>query len=423
MNRFGFSLLTLLVATTMAVGQPSPTLPMPSALPTPPPTGPDEIIVPARAPFSLFEAFHPVSRCFVTGEAEYLLWFVKGDRPTISIASSGTDTSHLADTDSSIGPLSGGRLTLGFWQYDNNPWLRDGVVRTLGLETRFFFVGIPGVDVNTDGPPTLTRPFFDLNNRADSSFLVASPGVATGSISGHAQLGIWGAEANVWKNVYCETPGTICIVDLMAGLRYLNANSEVEINSTSEFNNNIAAGSPFASFAGNRLQVNDSFSVHNNFVGGQVGISVKSWLEEFATVEGSFRLAVGTTRQDLTINGSQVRTFANGTTANYEGGLLALPSNIGTRHNYVFSQIPEGNLKFLVPMGKQITLSAGFTAMYWNHVARAVNQIDRGLDITQIPNFPGSAAASSSGLGRPAALFQQSDLWLLGISFGIEYHW
>ena len=100
-----------------------------------------------------------------------------------------------------------------------------------------------------------------------------------------------------------------------------------------------------------------------------------------------------------------------------------MPSNIGTRHNFEFSQIPEAQFRALWPISKQLTLSLGFSALYWNRVIRAADQVDGTVDITQIPNFPGAAGATPTGLARPAAQFNQSDVWLLGISFGVEYRW
>ena len=90
----------------------------------------------------------------------------------------------------------------------------------------------------------------------------------------------------------------------------------------------------------------------------------------------SLRAAFGTTQQEVTIAGSQERTLASGATATSVGGVLALPSNIGTRHNFKFTQVPEINLKAVWPIGNQLTLSAGFTALYWNRVVRAADQIE-----------------------------------------------
>src|SRR5205807_1838370 len=201
-------------------------------------------------------------------------------------------------------------------------------------------------------------------------------------------------------------------------------NSELDISSVSSFSPTIAAGSAFAPFAGNQLRVTDSFTTHNNFYGGQVGIKVKSFqVFDVCTLEGSMRIALGNNSEDVAVSGSQLRFFANGTTAASSGGLLALPSNIGSHHLNKFAQVPEAELKLIYPVGNHLRLSLGFSALYWNNLVRASNQIDRAIDITQIPNNPLAAGAIPTGLARPSVPFTQSDLWLLGINFGVECRW
>jgi hypothetical protein len=419
----------------LAVAQISPIIPpvppLPKLLPMPAPA-PSAVETPNFADetlTSLFDNLNHRGHFLVAAEGEYLLWFVKGNNATVPIATAGilgsgnTITSQLGDNDSSKGPTSGGRFTLGYWQFDDNPWAAQGTLRTFGIEARVFLVGNVAANVTADAAPDLFRPFYDLNDQVASGFPVSVPGLMAGEISAHGQFSMWGAEANVWKNAYYDKPGTTYAIDLMAGVRYLNADSELDINSLSTFSDTIPKTSPYASFAGNRLQVSDSFNMHNDFYGGQIGIGLKSWLIDCLTFEGSLRVAFGDTVQDATIAGSQVRTFANGTTAVSTGGLLALPSNIGTRHNSEFTQIPELQFKANCSVSKQITLSVGFTALYWNRVLRAPNQVDSTIDITQIPNFPTAAGVAPTGLGHPNLPFQQTDLWMLGISVGLEYRW
>jgi hypothetical protein len=362
-------------------------------------------------------------------QPEYMLWFVKGSRANFPISSAGvlglpdSTVSELADTQVGRGPVSGGRLTFGYWEFEKNPWIPERSIRILGSEMRLFFVPSRSVDFIADTAPELARPFFDVNNRMDSVFLVASPGIATGSIIGRAQVNIWGAEVNVWRNLYYDKPGTTVAIDLMAGFRFLNGNSELDVKSISVFNQTIAAGSPFAPFAGNRLEVMDSFTTRNYFYGGQLGIKGQGWFLEYLRVEGSFRVALGNTAQDVLIAGSQVRTFADGRTAVSNAGLFALASNIGNHHTNKFSQVPEGDLKVFCPVGDRLTFSLGFSALYWNRVLRAVDQVDRSLDITHIPNFPAAAGATPTGLGRPGVPSGNSDLWVLGLSLGVEVKW
>ena len=333
-----------------------------------------------------------------------------------------TRLGDLSGVENAKGPVSGGRFTFGYWQTEDNPWVPGGI-RDRGGEARFFFVGSRSGDISTTVPATLFRPFFDLNDRTILGFLVASPGIATGGINAHAQIDMWGAEANFWKNVYFNKPGTTTSIDVMAGFRYLNSNTGVEINSVSAFSPTIPAG-PFVPFAGNQLSVLDSFATHNNFYGGQVGIKAKTWFaDNLMSLEGSFRVALGTTSEDLTIAGSQVRTFANGTTAVSNGGLLALPSNIGNHHMSQFAQVPELEFKFVYPVGNHLEFSTSVSALYWSKVLRAADQIDRSIDVTQIPNFPLTPGATPTGLTAPGVPFTQSALWVVGISLGVEVKW
>jgi hypothetical protein len=154
-----------------------------------------------------------------------------------------------------------------------------------------------------------------------------------------------------------------------------------------------------------------------------VGIATKCWPLPQLSVEFDFKLAMGATNEELSIAGSQLRTFANSSTASYTGGLLALPSNIGQYNRDVFAQVPELDLKIAYEATKHLSLSVGFSTLYWNRIARAGEQIDREVDITQIPNFPLAAGSEPTGLGRPGVPFTQSDLWVMGISLGVEVKW
>jgi hypothetical protein len=429
-KRLVASLAGILIAANCAFAQDLQAQPVPADEPAPAPYA--GVAEPAGSvadgPLSsIFGGFAPERRGIITAEAEFMLWFVSNAGQTLAISAAdilgATNIGDLSGVENGKGPVSGGRFTFGYWQTEDNPWVPGGI-RDRGGEARFFFVGSRSGDISTTVPPTLFRPFFDLNDRTILGFLVASPGIATGGINAHAQIDMWGAEANFWKNVYYNKPGTTTSIDVMAGFRYLNSNTAVDINSISAFSPTIPAGTTFAAFAGNQLSVLDSFATHNNFYGGQVGIKAKTWFaDNLMSLEGSFRVALGTTSEDLTIAGSQIRTFANGTTAVSNGGLLALPSNIGNHHTSQFAQVPELEFKFVYPVGNHLEFSTSVSALYWSKVLRAADQIDRSIDITQIPNFPLAAGATPTGLTAPGVPFTQSALWIVGLSLGVEVKW
>jgi hypothetical protein len=359
-------------------------------------------------------------------DAEYLLWWFGNphDERAIGTAGLGGATlGSLGDADHfRRQPDSGGRFSVGYWQIMDNPWVRCGI-RDWGVEADLFFMAHRSLEFSDGTSPNIVRPFFDLNNRVDSGFIVAAPGLATGGISARAQSNLWGGEINFIKNVYFDYPGTSCSASVLAGFRYLSLDDQLNINSISVFNSNLAAFPAFAPFAGNTLQVADSFSARNHFYGGQIGVSARYWPIEKVSMEVAIKLALGMTSEELEIGGSQLRTLPDGTRTASSGGLLALPSNIGDHTISRFTQVPEVDFKFRCPLNCHCAFTTGVECFYWSRVIRPGEQIDRQLDITQIPNFPGAAAATPTGLNQPGVSFHQSHLVGIGFNFGVEFVW
>jgi hypothetical protein len=366
-----------------------------------------------------------------TVDPQYVLWFRGHTQDTIGVANNGvvlnqqgtTILGQVGNTELAQRDMaSGGRLALGYWQVQKNQWIPGGI-RDLGAEATFFFVAQRSGKFVDDTSFNIIRPFFDVNNRQTSAFVVASPGLATGSLEADAQASFWGAEANVWKTICYDYPGTYWSFNVMAGFRFLNLEERLNINSISVFNQNLAAFPTFLPFAGNTLQVSDSFATHNHFYGGQLGIGGKWWPLEGACLDFGLKLALGATAEDLDIAGSQLRTLANSAKITSPAGVLALPSNIGNHHINKLAQVPEADVKLSVPLMSCLTLSTGFSVLYWNRVLRPALQVDRAIDISQIPNFPPAAAAVPTGLNQPGVPFHQSDLLLFGFSIGLEFNW
>jgi hypothetical protein len=54
---------------------------------------------------------------------------------------------------------------------------------------------------------------------------------------------------------------------------------------------------------------------------------------------------------------------------------------------------------------------------------RPTDQINRVIDITQIPNYPPATRVTPTGLNQPTVPFNQTDVWLLGGTLGFEIIW
>src|SRR5262249_27996675 len=218
-----------------------------------------------------------------------------------------------------------------------------------------FFLGQRTISALSGPAPVLLRPFFDVNNGINNAVVVSFPGLARGELSALAKYQLWGAEANAWCNVCGEGPGQILRAGLIAGFRYADLTGLVQFNQSTQFATNLAGFPAFLPFAGSRQEVFDSFSDRNQYYGAQVGIRVRSLFDwgEFST---TVKYGIGTTHERLTVNGGQVLTAPSGAQTTSVGGLLALPSNIGTRSQNSFAQFPEAHLSIAVRLSRYITI-------------------------------------------------------------------
>ncbi len=212
----------------------------------------------------------------------------------------------------------------------------------------------------------------------------------------------------------------------MIGLRYLNLYDAFQVNTDTQFLP-LAKLAPaflptYAALADNRLTGQDSFTVRNQFFGGQIGTRANLIFDRFI-VSGYFQLGIGGTNEQIDIQGSQVRTFASGATVTSPGALYALPSNIGMHSHNEFTLVPEFGATLTIPVNEYLSFGVTFTTLYWSRVLRAADQIDTAINITQIPSFPGAAAATPISGNHPGVQFNQSDLWLMGAMLTAQVRW
>jgi hypothetical protein len=342
---------------------------------------------------------------------EYLLWWIKSSQvpPLITtgpVASGGVigapGTIVLFGGDIDNEPRSGGRFRVGYWFDDDHCW---------GIESRTFFLANRSVNfgAGSDQFPFLARPFFEVNTGMESAEITAAPGLATGIVSVNSFSRMWGTEANLRRNIW---EGCCLRWDLLAGFRYLSLREGISINEM------IQAAPTAPMFAGDTIQVLDQFNTRNQFYGGQLG-SLMEFRRNRLTLDFDFRLGLGNTHQVVDIRGNQLITTPTGSTSLFEGGLLALPSNIGSFSRDHFAVVPEVGLTLGLQVTPRIKLLLGYTFLYWSNVVRPGNQIDRVIDISQVPNT--GLIVPSAGLTRPAVLFKSTDFWAQGLSFGMEF--
>jgi hypothetical protein len=127
------------------------------------------------------------------------------------------------------------------------------------------------------------------------------------------------------------------------------------------------------------------------------------------------KVALGANRREVSINGDTVLSFPDGTRNVFTGGLLALPSNIGTFSSTEFAVVPELGVSVAYQLTDCVRIGCGYTFLYINHVVRPGQEIDLGVNTTQPPLGNGLV-----GPARPAVSFNNTDFWAQGINFIFE---
>jgi hypothetical protein len=162
--------------------------------------------------------------------------------------------------------------------------------------------------------------------------------------------------------------------------------------------------------------ITDSFATRNEFNGAEVGFVLDARKARW-TAELMGRIAIGGNRQTVRINGQTIITGSEGDDGTYEGGLLALPTNIGTYNRSTFAVIPQLNANIGYNLTCRLRVIVGYTLVYWSSVVRAGDQIDLDVNETFIPR----AFDEPEGPPRPAFAWQNTDFWAHGLNVGLDY--
>ena len=164
----------------------------------------------------------------------------------------------------------------------------------------------------------------------------------------------------------------------------------------------------------------DRFETRNQFNGFDIGWMYRR-THGFWTYDCLVRMAIGNTRQTVTINGQTTINDPTSTPAvqTLPGGLLTQTSNIGLFRQNEFTVVPEFNANIGYQLTDHLRMMLGYTFIYWSNVVRPGEHISRDLN----PNLLPPPADPLTGAQRPAFAFDTTDYWAQGISFGGEYRW
>jgi hypothetical protein len=230
---------------------------------------------------------------------------------------------------------------------------------------------------------------------------------AAGSIAVGASSNLYGFEANAVLNEFRY--GNFK-ADCLLGLRSLHLHETLGIAEVV----NVAPGSGTA-FDGTSGIARDQFNVRNQFYGGQIGGRLDYPIERvvFSTV---VKVALGDTHQTLNVAGfSQI-----GARPVQRGGLLALPSNIGTFSRDGFSVVPDLAFTLGYQITRTVRATFGYTFLYWSNVIRSTQQVSLAINPTQIPTNPVTSGQLSGAALPLPGIHNESNFWAQGMTFGID---
>ena len=360
---------------------------------------------------------HPVdcvaSSCTLNlwGRAEYLLWWTSGmDVPKLATTSPdgtpmnqagvlGQPGTTLLFGNEGLNDQSrlGGRFTLGTWLDSCHCKGLEASYLTLDGETQSF-------SASNNDFSILARPFLNVQSNAQDARQIAFPAETSGSLDIQASTGFEAFEL-LYGVTGTNVPGQR--VTCLLGYRFAELEDRARIAESTL----ALAGA----IAGTTFDLVDDFNTRNTFHGAQLGIVFAGERNACWSWEALAKLALGTAKSRASVFGETTTTTAGGVATTTQAGLLAQSTNIGTFERTNFSTVSELGVTLRRHFQCGASALFGYSFLYWSDVARAGDQIDLGINPSQIP--PGILVGSA----RPALTFEKTNFWAQGLRFGLEY--
>jgi hypothetical protein len=395
------------------------------------------------------------SRPIVYLRGQYLSWWMDGmELPPLVIADPVDDTFQNAEiiygSEKALEQgRNGGRVIVGYWLDDYGHWAvegeyagletlrdqfsagsRDGLIPDVSIGRPFINVA----DANLDADAAIELPRGPAVEEVDTTNL---DGVVTVDLDSQFQTagvrfrhGLCCSSApaddcaDCTLGVGCADPilggcglwnpqAGVRRIDALMGFRWAQLDEGLSVTEDLV----VRQAAPATTFL-----LQDRFSTSNEFFGPELGF-LWEWEHQRWSVEFLHKLAVGNVRQRVDIDGSTLRDRGQPTQSLAPGGLLALPSNIGTYTRDQFGVMPELGVTIGYLVTDRLRFTCGYTLIYWSNVVRPGSQIDPILDVTQVPSFEAPATPGASPAVVPHFVFQETGLWIQGISAGFDYRW
>ena len=346
---------------------------------------------------------------------EYLMWWNRDadlpalattspantPRPQAGVLGAPTTSILFGDDDVTNGMHSGGRFTAGIWSDD---------CQEVGFEAVYLFLNRAEsvFAADSQSTPILARPFFNVTSNQQDAVLVAYPGQSAGSITIRDGTRMWTGELLMRRALAREKTRDL---DWLIGYRYARMDESLTADQSITITNPIGVipvGTVFTAF--------DRFATRNDFHGAEIGAETRAYRGNW-TVNLAAKVAFGDTRSRVDIAGNSVVAIPNNAPVGSAGGVLAQPTNIGQFHRNMFTMLPEFDARIDCHLTSNLSLTCGYTFLYWSRLARPQDQIDTNLNPTQF------SGGQLTGTAAPIHRFTSVDFWAQGVSFGVDYQY
>ncbi len=350
--------------------------------------------------------------------ADYLAWSLDGTRVPALVTTSpvgttqanagvlGVSGTSVLMGDESIGNdvRSGGRVEFGGWLVSRNLGWHIGYFGLDDSNDRFQF--------DSNGSSILARPFFSVNSTAtgENASLIAFPGQADGNVGIASTTSLDGVELMFHRMLASDRSKQL---QLVGGLQYNTLNDDITIT---DFRRASVASTGVA--IGTTVSQRDQFQADNRFSGAALGILGSSHRGPM-TIDFGMQMALGNNHSQVRVHGSTTTSVPVTSLASEvvttPGGLLAQRTNIGDFEQDAFAVLPQLHADLGFYVTPELRLMLGYRFLYWSQIARAGEQMDTHLNLSQ------NNTTGLRGEVRPTVDFKFTDFWAQGINVGLDY--
>jgi hypothetical protein len=252
------------------------------------------------------------------------------------------------------------------------------------------------------------RPFINVNSGLQDADPIMVSGILAGGMRVDMPRQFWGGDADL-RCTQCVDIGPMNRVSFLVGARYLQLKEGIHISEMVSELPDIT-GAP-----GNVIFLQDNFATSNRFYGGQIGLESETDVGQMVlTVTGKF--AAGQNLESVAVWGASRLLEPNGTQVfDATRGFLVQPTNSVRVKRTHFAVAPSLAVNLAWVFNDHFRASLGYDFVYWSHVARPGDQIDRQVNVGAI-----GAASQFGASPHPLMPFTTTGFWAQGISAGLQ---